>query len=106
MGLCNGNLFKRVESLRGQLQKVQSDIDNDPHNHTLRDMEAKLVKDFYEAEADEEKFLYQQAKIKWLSEGDKNSNNFYKVLKGMNNISKILSLNDDSGISYDGDQIP
>ncbi|GJR07922.1 hypothetical protein Tco_0790574 [Tanacetum coccineum] len=35
--------------------------------------EAKLVEEFYEAEANEEKFLYQQAKIKWLCEGDKNS---------------------------------
>nr|GEU70676.1 hypothetical protein [Tanacetum cinerariifolium] len=70
--------------------KVQTDIDNDPHNHTLRDMEAKLLRYCYEAEADEEKFLYQQEKIKWLSEGDKNSSYFHKVLKGVNNRSKPL----------------
>ncbi|GJU67029.1 RNA-directed DNA polymerase, eukaryota, reverse transcriptase zinc-binding domain protein [Tanacetum coccineum] len=55
LGWSEGNLFKRVETLRGQLQKVQTDIDKDPHNHTLRNMEANLVKEFYEAEEDEEK---------------------------------------------------
>ncbi|GJS59198.1 RNA-directed DNA polymerase, eukaryota, reverse transcriptase zinc-binding domain protein [Tanacetum coccineum] len=53
----------------------------DPHNHHLRIHEAKLVEEFYEAKADEEKLLYQQAKIKWMSEGDKNSKYFYSVLK-------------------------
>nr|GEU31374.1 hypothetical protein [Tanacetum cinerariifolium] len=66
LGWSKGNLFKRVESLRGQLQKVKNNIDNDPHNHTLRDMEAKPVKEFYEAEEDEEKFLFQKANIKLL----------------------------------------
>ncbi|GKE43380.1 RNA-directed DNA polymerase, eukaryota, reverse transcriptase zinc-binding domain protein [Tanacetum coccineum] len=32
-----------------------------------------LVEEFLEAESDEEKFLFQQAKIMWLSEGDMNS---------------------------------
>ncbi|GJU68679.1 RNA-directed DNA polymerase, eukaryota, reverse transcriptase zinc-binding domain protein [Tanacetum coccineum] len=56
LALCKGNLFKRVESLMVQLQKVQTDIDIDPHNPVLRDLEAMLVKEFYEAESDEEKF--------------------------------------------------
>nr|GEX78902.1 RNA-directed DNA polymerase, eukaryota, reverse transcriptase zinc-binding domain protein [Tanacetum cinerariifolium] len=55
LGWSKGNLFKRVESLRGQIQKVKNDIDNDPHNHSLIDMKAKLMKEFYEAEEDEEK---------------------------------------------------
>nr|GEW99996.1 hypothetical protein [Tanacetum cinerariifolium] len=83
LGWSKGNLFKRVESLRGQLQKVQSDIDKDPHNHNLREYEALLVNEFYEAERDEE-----------------------KVLKGRNNKSKILSLNDNAENSYENDQIP
>ncbi|GJY63501.1 pentatricopeptide repeat-containing protein [Tanacetum coccineum] len=55
------------------LCKAKRAIDSDHHNQHLRINEAKLVEEFYEAEADEEKFLYQQAKIKWLCEGDKNS---------------------------------
>nr|GFB66510.1 hypothetical protein [Tanacetum cinerariifolium] len=53
------------------LQEVQTSIDVDPHNHTLRLQEAKLVEDFCKAKSDEEKFLHQQAKIKWLCDGDK-----------------------------------
>lgn len=53
------------------------------------------MEEFIDTEADEEKFLYQQAKIKWLSEGDKNSNFFHKVLKGRTHRSKVLSICDD-----------
>ncbi|GKC47082.1 RNA-directed DNA polymerase, eukaryota, reverse transcriptase zinc-binding domain protein [Tanacetum coccineum] len=74
-----------------------TEIDGDPHNPSLREMKANLVKEFHEAEADEEKFLFQQAKIKWLSKGDKNSSFFHKVLKGRSNKSKILSLCDSNG---------
>ncbi|GJY35773.1 RNA-directed DNA polymerase, eukaryota, reverse transcriptase zinc-binding domain protein [Tanacetum coccineum] len=64
-----------------------------PSSHILflnvqRIEEANLVKEFCEAESDEEKFLHQQAKIKWLCDGDKNSSYFHRVLKGRNN--KIL----------------
>nr|GEU67293.1 hypothetical protein [Tanacetum cinerariifolium] len=106
LGWSKGSIFKRVELLREKLQKVQTEIDKEPHNFSLRDVEATLVKEFHDAEADEEKFLWQQAKIKWLSEGDKNSRYFHKVLKGRNNKSKILSLNDSNGNSYEEDQIP
>ncbi|GJT15340.1 RNA-directed DNA polymerase, eukaryota, reverse transcriptase zinc-binding domain protein [Tanacetum coccineum] len=106
LGWCKGSLFKRVVSLRDELKRVQIDIDKDPHNTILKYLEAKLVKEFYVAEADEEKFLSQQAKIKWLSEGDKTSNYFHKVLKGRSIKSKILSLTDAKGGYYKEDQIP
>nr|GEU99436.1 RNA-directed DNA polymerase, eukaryota, reverse transcriptase zinc-binding domain protein [Tanacetum cinerariifolium] len=83
--VIDGNLFKRVESLRGQLQKTQVDIDKDPNNHNLKETKSLLIKEFHEAERDEEKFLFQQAKIKWLCEGDKNSSFFHKVQKGRSN---------------------
>ncbi|GKA59381.1 RNA-directed DNA polymerase, eukaryota, reverse transcriptase zinc-binding domain protein [Tanacetum coccineum] len=101
-----GNIFKRVEEMRIKLKEVQISIDSDPHNHQLRDQEAMLVKEFFEAEADEEKFLYQQAKIKWLCDGDKNSKYFHSVLKGRRSKSKIHSIKDKDGITYEGEQIP
>nr|GEW63500.1 hypothetical protein [Tanacetum cinerariifolium] len=87
--LCN--IHKRVEPLRAQLQKVHTDIDNDPFGPVLRDIVANLVKEFFEAESDEEKFLFQQAKIKWLRDEDKNNSYFHKVIKGWNNRSKVLA---------------
>ncbi|GJV28717.1 putative reverse transcriptase domain-containing protein [Tanacetum coccineum] len=44
-----------LEFMRCQLQDVLSKIDVDPHNPSMREIEANLVKDFYEAESDEEK---------------------------------------------------
>ncbi|GJV40441.1 RNA-directed DNA polymerase, eukaryota, reverse transcriptase zinc-binding domain protein [Tanacetum coccineum] len=79
------SLFKRVVSLRDELKRVQIDIDKDPHNTILKNLEAKLVKEFYVAEADEENFL-SQAKIKWLSEGDKNNNYFHKEVENYENL--------------------
>ncbi|GKE25806.1 RNA-directed DNA polymerase, eukaryota, reverse transcriptase zinc-binding domain protein [Tanacetum coccineum] len=72
----------------------------------LRLKEAKLVEEFFEGESDEEKFLHQQAKIKWLCEGEKNNNYFHRVLKGRRNKSKVFALCDDNGISSDQEQIP
>nr|GEU85615.1 hypothetical protein [Tanacetum cinerariifolium] len=46
---------KKVKSSRAQLQKVQTDIDIDPFSLVLRDIEANLVKEFFEVESDEEK---------------------------------------------------
>nr|GEW39742.1 hypothetical protein [Tanacetum cinerariifolium] len=86
LGWCKGNLFKIVECLKSQLQKVQTKIDVDPRNQSMRDTKAKLVEKIYEAEADEEKFLYQQAKIKWLRTNhlvhdiDPSENLFQKII--------------------------
>ncbi|GKE18360.1 RNA-directed DNA polymerase, eukaryota, reverse transcriptase zinc-binding domain protein [Tanacetum coccineum] len=94
-----------------KLKSLKSPLNNlgwskDPHSHNLRENEALLVREFYEAERDEEKFLFQQAKIKWLSDGDKNSSYFHRVLKVRNNKSTILNLNDNVGNTYENDQIP
>nr|GEZ70209.1 hypothetical protein [Tanacetum cinerariifolium] len=101
-----GNLFKRVEMLINHLQVIQTEIDHDPHNHMLTNKETRLIAEVYESENDEEKVLYQQARIKWLNEGDKNSIYFHRVLKGKSNKSKVFSLYDDAGIIHEGDQIP
>ncbi|GJV59382.1 hypothetical protein Tco_1465482 [Tanacetum coccineum] len=102
LGWNKGNLFKRVDELRVRLQNVQTQIDVDPHNVQLRDIKVSLLEEFLEAEADEEKFLFQQAKIKWLSKGDRNSKFFPKILKGGNYRSRILTLCDESGKNHEG----
>ncbi|GJR86569.1 RNA-directed DNA polymerase, eukaryota, reverse transcriptase zinc-binding domain protein [Tanacetum coccineum] len=78
----------------------------DISSSSLQLKEATLVKEFCEAESDEEKFVHQQAKIKWLCDGEKNSKYFHRVLKGISNKRKVFSLRDDSGNSYEQDQIP
>ncbi|GJV53270.1 RNA-directed DNA polymerase, eukaryota, reverse transcriptase zinc-binding domain protein [Tanacetum coccineum] len=74
LGCSKGNVFKRVEDLRLKLKDVQTD---------------------------EEKLLYQQAKINWLSDGDKNSRFFHSVLKGRKCKSKVHSITDKDGIRHE-----
>nr|GEV80746.1 RNA-directed DNA polymerase, eukaryota, reverse transcriptase zinc-binding domain protein [Tanacetum cinerariifolium] len=106
LGWSKGNLFKRIKDLRLKLKDVQTAIDADPHNQYLRFNKAKLVEEFYEAKAEEEKLLYQQAKIKWLCEGDKNSSFFHIVLKGRKSKSNVNSIIDNEGVMHEREQIP
>nr|GEX46816.1 hypothetical protein [Tanacetum cinerariifolium] len=76
-----GNLHANVVRLREELDKVQTDLDSDPSNLSLREKEAATVADFNDALLMEEKFLKQKAKITWLKEGDSNTAYFHKVVK-------------------------
>lgn len=100
-----GNVYERVIKLREQLKEVQKRIDSDPHDKGLRIIEAKLLEEFLEAQADEEKFLYQQAKIQWLCDGDRNTKFFHSVLKGRINKSKVHNVYDNNGILHEGDKV-
>ncbi|GJS32871.1 RNA-directed DNA polymerase, eukaryota, reverse transcriptase zinc-binding domain protein [Tanacetum coccineum] len=44
--------------------------------HDLKVEEANIMKEYNSAAQDEEKFLFQQAKIEWLSDGDRTPNSF------------------------------
>ncbi|GJW18075.1 RNA-directed DNA polymerase, eukaryota, reverse transcriptase zinc-binding domain protein, partial [Tanacetum coccineum] len=58
--LISKSLCILLETNGVRMFKIQTEIDNDPHNLNLREIEAVLVKDFHEAEEDEEKFLFQR----------------------------------------------
>nr|GEZ62525.1 hypothetical protein [Tanacetum cinerariifolium] len=88
LGWSKGNLFQREECLRKHIQDIQTNIDTNPYDQTHRIKEANLLEDFCKAESDEENFLHQQAKIKWLCEGDKNNKFFHIILKRKRNKSK------------------
>ncbi|GKB32371.1 hypothetical protein Tco_0871772, partial [Tanacetum coccineum] len=62
-------------------------------------------KEFLEVESDEEKLLFQQAKIMWLSKGDRSSMFFHKTLKGRTHTTKVFSLCDDARNTHEGDQV-
>ncbi|GJU22830.1 RNA-directed DNA polymerase, eukaryota, reverse transcriptase zinc-binding domain protein [Tanacetum coccineum] len=57
----------------GILKKMDRAMSNEEFMKQFPNAHAKLVEEFLEAESDEEKFLFQQAKIMWLSEGDMNT---------------------------------
>ncbi|GJU85498.1 RNA-directed DNA polymerase, eukaryota, reverse transcriptase zinc-binding domain protein [Tanacetum coccineum] len=85
----NGNIHKNVDVLRVELDRVQTDLDQDPNNISLRDEEAAYVIEYSDALLLQERFLRQKAKIQWLKEGDSNSAFFHKTVKSKVNKSRI-----------------
>nr|GEY29857.1 RNA-directed DNA polymerase, eukaryota, reverse transcriptase zinc-binding domain protein [Tanacetum cinerariifolium] len=61
-----GNLHNRVDFLRKELDVIQKAIDKEPNNSDLREEHAHYLLAFKEASLDEERFLRQKSKIKWL----------------------------------------
>nr|GEV65407.1 hypothetical protein [Tanacetum cinerariifolium] len=67
--------------------------------------ESLCLQNYVEAMKDEEKLLYQKAKNKWLSFGDRNNAFFHKVLKGRVNKSITNFVKDCQGILYQGSDV-
>nr|GEW84627.1 hypothetical protein [Tanacetum cinerariifolium] len=74
-----GNLHANVIRLCENLDRLQTDLDNNPSNASIREEEAAAVVAFNEAVLIEEKFLKQKAKITWLRKGDANTTYFHKM---------------------------
>ncbi|GJV42615.1 hypothetical protein Tco_1421055 [Tanacetum coccineum] len=108
-----GNLFCRTDECKEKIKNIQSDVDGYPHNvdgypHNveLRIEESNALKEYCKAVCDEEKFLYQQAKIDWLKDGDRNSKFFHAYLKSRRNKSRISMINNEIGESFSEEKVP
>ncbi|XP_071740793.1 uncharacterized protein [Rutidosis leptorrhynchoides] len=88
----HGNLTSKVKDIRGELQKAQKELDNDPCNKQLRIKATQLLQEYDSAKKDELCMLRQLARIKWLTEGDKNSSYFHGILR--NNVTPLEELGD------------
>ena len=102
----NGNVFDKVKMLRGELARVQEDLDKDPTNAQLREEEMIYATAYNEAALNEEKLLQQKTKITWLKEGDFNSAYFHKIVKGRVSKSRIDMIYDEEGHAYTGTDVP
>ncbi|GJZ77649.1 hypothetical protein Tco_0642321 [Tanacetum coccineum] len=100
-----GNLHANVVQLREELDKVQTDLDKDPSNLSLREKEAATVVAFNEVLLMEEKFLKQKAKITWSREGDSNTAYFHKVVKSRVSRSRIDVVTDANGTVYHNNDV-
>ena len=63
----NGNLFERVKKCRDRLKIAHNALDSNPHSEVLKKHEVEALNGYNEAINDEEKFLFQKAKVNWIS---------------------------------------
>ncbi|GJS31679.1 RNA-directed DNA polymerase, eukaryota, reverse transcriptase zinc-binding domain protein [Tanacetum coccineum] len=54
---------------------------------------------------DEEKLLAQKAKVKWLSEGEKNTKYFHNIIKSRMHSNRIIGVCDSQGNWFEGDNV-
>ncbi|KAK1424624.1 hypothetical protein QVD17_19957 [Tagetes erecta] len=95
-----------VNEKRHELEELQEQIDKNPFDESLREMEARCMRDFETAALDEEHFMKQKSKIEWLSAGDANSAYFHRALKSKINKGRINSIVDSGGIFLQHDEVP
>ncbi|XP_021979867.1 uncharacterized protein LOC110875989 [Helianthus annuus] len=100
-----GNLHAKVNDLRKKLDDIHVQVDQNPLDSRLRQLEAQCLKDFQSAAYDEECFLKQKSKVEWLCAGDSNTKFFHNTVKVKNARTKIYSIMDSVGNRYEGDDV-
>ncbi|GJS69721.1 hypothetical protein Tco_0702562 [Tanacetum coccineum] len=63
----HGNLFKSAKQLKEDLKMAQKEFDRYPYGAVIKANEVCLLEKYMEAVEDEEKLLFQMAKVEWLS---------------------------------------
>ncbi|GJZ51477.1 RNA-directed DNA polymerase, eukaryota, reverse transcriptase zinc-binding domain protein [Tanacetum coccineum] len=101
----HGNIFDKVVKLRDLVKEKQRIIDKDPHNGLLKNDMVNTLNEYQEAMLDEEKLLFQKAKIERLKEGDNNTVFFHKVIKGRLNKSRIETVCNNKGERIEGEKV-
>ncbi|GJU68056.1 phloem protein 2-like protein [Tanacetum coccineum] len=99
----NGNLFEIASMFKEKLKEVRGKVDKD--SELRKKLLINVLKEYNEAVPDEEKLLYQLAKVDWLKEGDKNSACFHELIRGKRHRSYIYNVCDEHGVRYVGDEV-
>lgn len=87
----------RVKLAKSQLLELQGKIEKDPHNPNLPQLEEPLLSQLQKLSKYENLFLAQRAKLKWIREGDANTNFFHAYVKNQKNRNKITAIANGSG---------
>ncbi|PWA85304.1 RNA-directed DNA polymerase, eukaryota, Reverse transcriptase zinc-binding domain protein [Artemisia annua] len=82
----DGNLHERVVKCRIKLVEAQKARKKNPHDKDLKAKKAVCLTQYADALADEESLLFQQAKLEWISKGDRNNKYFHKILKSITSV--------------------
>lgn len=84
------------------MQKAQIDMDKAPHDAGLKAKEATILNEYKKAIDDEEKLLFQKAKVDWLCGGDMNTKYFHQLIRSTKHTNRILSICDEEGNRAEG----
>ena len=101
----NGNVHDRVEVLRGKVKTAQDEVDKHPFCEERKKQSCKVLQEYCEAVRDEDNLLKQKAKIEWLKEGDRNTKFFHKILKSRQHKSRIMTICDENGASFENEHV-
>ncbi|GKB34451.1 RNA-directed DNA polymerase, eukaryota, reverse transcriptase zinc-binding domain protein [Tanacetum coccineum] len=96
----SNGILKKIDRVLGK--DIQRRIDKEPHTSSQKQIEVDVLKEYNTARQDEEKMLFQRAKIKWLSDGDKNSKFFHIFLKGRAHKSRIEKVQNEKRERFKG----
>ncbi|GJY48580.1 RNA-directed DNA polymerase, eukaryota, reverse transcriptase zinc-binding domain protein [Tanacetum coccineum] len=91
--------------LRALLKDVQQKSDKDPYNKEVGNEECEVLKQYAEEMKDEEQILYQKAKVKWLSVGNRNNAYFHKSIKSIMQRNRIDAISDENGKIFMGIEV-
>nr|KAJ0197187.1 hypothetical protein LSAT_V11C700342420 [Lactuca sativa] len=102
---AQGHFSENVNHFRKELEAIQKDLDLDPFNIQLRELEGIFLGEFKKSYEKEESFLKQKAKIHWLKEGDSNSKFFHKIFKGRSHKNRIEAIMNRQGEWLEGEDV-
>ncbi|GJY69517.1 RNA-directed DNA polymerase, eukaryota, reverse transcriptase zinc-binding domain protein [Tanacetum coccineum] len=101
----NGNLHDRVEKYRDNLRNAQILMERTPLDDQLKKEEAECLSLYLEDVEDEESFMLQEAKLDWISKGDRNTKFFHKIIKSRENLNKITSVCNEKCENFEGNEV-
>ena len=82
-------MFERVELCRSRLKAAQMKMENNPYDDKIKFEEAECLASYLEVIDYEETPLFLEAKIEGISNEDKNSRYFHKVIQSNGDINSF-----------------
>ncbi|GJZ72422.1 RNA-directed DNA polymerase, eukaryota, reverse transcriptase zinc-binding domain protein [Tanacetum coccineum] len=94
-----------TSSLHDNLIQAQKNLSDNPYHAAYRSEATKCYEEYTSAAEDEMELLQQQSKIKWLSEGNKNTAYFHSTLKARRHKNGIETTCDENGVNFERDMV-
>ncbi|KAL8108690.1 hypothetical protein AgCh_024958 [Apium graveolens] len=93
----HGNVHNNVLNARQKLHRIHEDLISFPYDHILNVLEKDTTSKLQLCLSEEEHFLKQKARVKWLSLGDGNNSFLFNKVRSNWNHNKILAIEDNNG---------